>query len=106
MTDQAPTTDELRAVIIGLMDKCHQIEGLLFTLPRMALTDESLANLRAYRSTLRGYLTRLRSIERGEPHPLPGNQGPTPTKNTDCRQVTEGPAHAKFQKSSYRDARQ
>lgn len=59
-----PTFAQLRSVTIGLLDKCHQLESLLDRFHHIAGVEESLANLRAYRHTLRGYLTTIRDYER------------------------------------------
>jgi hypothetical protein len=58
--------DELRTVIIGVLDKLNQVEALLHRFQHRGPAQDALASLRAYRVTTRGFLAKLRDVEQKE----------------------------------------
>jgi hypothetical protein len=60
------TNDEIRGVVIALLDKCHQLERICDQLPAAPLSADIAASVRAYRESLRTYLTQVRDLERAE----------------------------------------
>lgn len=61
MTEQ--DFDELRTVVIGVLDKLNQVEELLYRYQHLAQAQDALADIRAFRVTTRGFLGKLRQIE-------------------------------------------
>jgi hypothetical protein len=101
-----PTTDQLRGVIIALLDKCHQIEALLERLPIDASRDDLQATIRAYRHTVRSWLTILRDLDRGErrvsaaagsPQATPPPGAAPPTSDGSSGVKPRSPTPARFQ---------
>ena len=58
--------DELRDIVIGVLDKLNQCEALLFRFQHLAPAQDALADIRAYRVTVRGFLAKLRDLEQGK----------------------------------------
>jgi hypothetical protein len=76
--NDTPSTDDLRAVVVAVLDKLAQVERLLLALRPGPDVDDILASVRAWRAIARSYLVRLRRIDGGEGCDLAASEG-TPT---------------------------